>query len=361
MPDAGSAIATRRNTAHSKTVGPRLRRLVFARHPRSEALAECFRMEEAPLPAPAEGEVLLRNLWLSIDICARGRMDPDPPDGDRVELGGVMPCASVARVEASRHPAFREGDVVLAHTGWQSHALVHGRELRRKLHANVAPPTTALGVHGLYGFIAHSAIRDTCRPQPGETMVVAAATGPIGATAGQLAKAAGARVVGVTSGAAKCRHALQRLGFDAAVDRLAPDFAAQLRAACPAGVDIFLESVHGESIDTVLPLLRDFARMPLCGIMQGSAWPPSPADRLPDFLNAILFRRIEVRSFTQRDIAQLHPQFIVEPEFVSDIGRRLHTGSLAYDEDVIDGLEQAPAALQRLVRGDNLGKLLVRL
>ena len=99
MPDAGSAIATRRNTAHSKTVGPRLRRLVFARHPRSEALAECFRMEEAPLPAPAEGEVLLRNLWLSIDICARGRMDPDPPDGDRVELGGVMPCASVARVE----------------------------------------------------------------------------------------------------------------------------------------------------------------------------------------------------------------------------------------------------------------------
>ena len=347
--------------AEGPVVAERARRLVLDRHPGADDVADCFRLEAAPLAAPAEGEVLLRNLWLSVDICARGRMDPDPPDGDRVAIGEAMPCATVARVEASRHPAFRAGDVVLAHSGWQTHACVHGSQLKRKLHASVAPVTTALGVYGLYGFIAYSAITETCRPQPGETMVVAAATGPIGATAGQLAKAAGARVVGVTSGAAKCRHATGRLGFDVAVDRLSPEFADALRAACPDGVDIFLESVHGESVDTVLPLLNPFARMPLCGVMEGSAWPAAAADRLPAFLNAILLQRLEVRPFTLRDIARLHPQFLVDPAFLSDIGRRLREGSLRYDEEVVDGLEQAPAALARLVRGENFGKLLVRL
>ena len=340
----------------------RYRRLRLAGRPGADGdLARCFRADEAWLPAPGEGEVLLRNDWLSIDICARGRMDPDPADGDGIALGEVMPCATVASVHASRHPAFRSGDVVLAHSGWQTHAMVHGSQLKRKLHANVAPATTALGVYGLYGFIAWSAIEETGRPRAGDTMVVAGAAGPIGATAGQLAKAAGARVVGVTSGARKCAHVVGRYGFDVAVDRLSPDFADTLRATCPDGIDIFLESVHGESIDIALPLLNDDARMPLCGIMEGSAWPLAQGDRLPAFLNAILVRRLEVRSFTRRDITRLHPQFLVDPAFLSAIGRSLREGTLRYDEDVVDGLEQAPAALARLVRGDNFGKLLVRL
>ncbi len=335
-------------------------RLVLAHRPVGRGIADCFRVERAPLRLPLNGQLLLKTELLSIDICAAGRMQEDAPDGDILGMGQVMPCSTVSRVVIARHPGFKAGDYVLAHSGWQSHEVVEATSIRRKLYPGVAPVSTALGIYGLYGFIAWSAVGEVCRPRPGETMVLAAASGPIGATAGQLAQMRGAHVVAVTSGEAKCRHVREQYGFAAALDRHAPDFADRLREACPDGVDIFMEGVDGHCIDTVMPLLNDGARMPLCGMMEGDLWPALAGDRLPAFFNAVLMRRLVVRSFTHRDVSRLHPQFLVDPAFLSDMGALLRGGQLKWHEEYVDGLEQAPHALARLARGDNLGKLIVR-
>jgi Putative NADP-dependent oxidoreductases len=345
----------------ARDAAPLNTRLVLAHRPVDRDIAECFRIEHVPLPALRDGQVLLKTEQISIDICAAGRMHENAPDGDILAMGGVMPCSTVSRVLASRHVGFKEGDCVLAHSGWQSHDLVDGAEIRRKLYAAVAPVGAALGVYGLYGFIAWSAVREVCVPRPGDTMVLAAASGPIGATAGQLAQQHGARVVAVTSSDEKCRHVREQYGFEVALDRHAPDFADQLQAACPDGIDIFLEGVHGHCIDAVMPLLNDGARLPLCGIMEGELWPSMSADRLPAFFNAVLMRRLVVRSFTHRDITRLHPQHLVDPAFLSDMGALLRNGQVHWHEQVLDGLEQAPRALALLARGDNLGKLIVRI
>ncbi|SDQ29645.1 hypothetical protein SAMN05428982_0513 [Pseudoxanthomonas sp. CF385] len=335
-------------------------RVVLAQRPVGRDIADCFRIERMPLRLPKNGQLLLKTELVSIDICAASRMLEDAPDGDILALGQVMPCSTVSRVVASRHAGFKAGDQVLAHTGWQSHQVVDATSIRRKLYPGVAPVSTALGIYGMYGFIAWSAVREACEPRPGETMVVAAASGPIGATAGQLAQMRGARIVAVTSSEEKCRHVRETYGFPVALDRHADDFPEQLRRACPDGVDVFLESVHGHCIDTVMPLLNDGARMPLCGMMEGELWPEPASDRLPAFLNAILLRRLLVRSFTHRDVTRLHPQFLVDPGFMSEMGALLRSDHLRWQEEYVEGLEQAPLALSRLVRGDNLGKLIVR-
>ncbi|KAF1727274.1 NADP-dependent oxidoreductase [Pseudoxanthomonas japonensis] len=345
--------------APARDAAPFNTRLVLAHRPSERGIADCFRLEHAALPALRDGQLLLRTEQISIDICAAGRMQAFAPDGDTLGLGEVMPCSTVSRVLASRHVGFKEGDQVLAHSGWQTHEVVDGIDIRRKLHPGVAPAGTALGVYGLYGFIGWSAVREVCAPRPGDTMVLAAAAGPIGTTAGQLAQRQGARIVAVTSSEAKCRHLREKYGFAVALDRHAPDFVAQLQAACPDGIDIFLEGVHGHCIDTVMPLLNDGARLPLCGIMEGELWPMA-ADRLPAFFNAILMRRLVVRSFTHRDIIRLHPQYLVDPAFLSEMGALLRGGQLGWDEQIVDGLEQAPLALEKLACGDNLGKLIVR-
>lgn len=335
-------------------------RIVLAHRPQDRDIADCFRIERMPLRLPKNGQLLLKTELVSIDICAASRMHEDAPDSDILAIGQVMPCSTVSRVVASRHAGFKAGDQVLAHTGWQSHQVVDATTIRRKLYPGVAPVSTALGIYGMYGFIAWSAVREACEPRPGETMVLAAASGPIGATAGQLAQMRGARIVAVTSSEEKCRHVRETYGFPVVLDRHADDFAERLRNACPDGVDIFMESVHGHCIDTVMPLLNDGARMPLCGMMEGELWPEPASDRLPLFLNAILMRRLVVRSFTHRDVTRLHPQFLVDPGFISDMGALLRSDRLHWQEEYVEGLDQAPAALSRLVRGDNLGKLIVR-
>ena len=356
------AHASDSSPAHRPAAGaaPCNTRVVLAHRPVGRDIADCFRVERMPLRLPRNGQLLLKTELVSIDICAVSRMHEDAPDGDILPLGQVMPCSTVSRVVASRHAGFKAGDQVLAHTGWQSHQVVDATTIRRKLYPGVAPVSTALGIYGMYGFIAWSAVREACQPRPGETMVLAAASGPIGATAGQLAQMRGARIVAVTSGEEKCRHVREKYGFAVALDRHADDFADRLRAACPDGVDIFLESVHGHCIDTVMPLLNDGARLPLCGMMEGELWPEPANDRLPAFLNAILMRRLVVRSFTHRDVTRLHPQFLVDPGFISDMGALLRGERLRWHEEYVNGLEQAPHALARLARGDNLGKLIVR-
>ena len=356
----GHAHAPEVEHALARTPGVEASRLVLREYASARPLRECFARESFPLPEPGPGQLLLRTHLLSIDICAHTRMQADAGPADRLDLGEVMPCATVSQVVASRHRGFREGEYVLAHSGWQTHEVVDASEIRRKLYPNVAPVATALGIYGLYGYIAWSAVREVCQPKAGDTAVVAAAAGPIGATVCQLLQARQARVVAVTSGEEKCAHV--RRSFDPAVvlDRDAPGFEDALRAACPDGVDIFVENVDGRCIDPVLPLLNRFARVPLCGALDVE-WDGSAGDRLPVFLNAMLERQLQVRPFTSRDITRLHPQYLADPQFISELGALLRSGQLRWHEEVMEGLDALPQALERLVRGENLGKLLVRL
>lgn len=335
-------------------------RMVLAGRPPSQGIVECFRREHAVLPTLRAGQLLLRTHLLSVDICAHSRLQADTPPDDRLELGQVMPCATVSRVEQSRHSAFREGDYVLAQSGWQTREVVDGHAIKRKLYPRVAPLSSALGVYGLHGYIAWLAVRNVCRPQPGQTAVVAAAAGPIGATACQLLQAGGARVVAVTRGPAKCAQVRDWFAPAAVLDIEDPVFATMLAAACPDGIDILVENADGRCLDAALPLINEGARLPLCGAMDDQG-PCNNGGRLPAFLNMVMERRVEVRSFTDRALAGVHTRHLSDPDFISEMGLLLRNGRLRWMEEVMDGLDALPRALARLVRHENMGKLLVRL
>lgn len=331
--------------------------IVLAARPQGEPTAEHFRLEHAPLPAAADGQVLLRNRYLSLDPYMRGRMNAGRSYAKPVEIGEVMDGGTVSEVIESRHPDVQVGDVVLAHGGWQTHAVADGRTLKRKLDANVAPLTTALGVYGMPGFTAYAGLHEIGQPKPGETVVVAAATGPVGATVGQIAKLQGARTVGIAGGEQKRAYLRDELGFDVALDHRAPDFAEQLRSACPDGIDVYFENVGGAVFDAVVPLLNDFARVPVCGLVahyNDKALPSGP-DRMPWLMSQILTRHLTVRGFIQHDFIALYPQFLRE------MGGWLAEGKIRWREDVVDGLENAPRALIGLLRGENFGKVVVKL
>jgi NADPH-dependent curcumin reductase CurA len=334
-----------------------LTRVVLAARPQGEPTADDFRIEQAPLPTPGEGQVLLRNHYLSLDPYMRGRMNAGRSYAKPVEIGEVMDGGTVSEVIESRHPDLTPGDWVLAHGGWQTHAIADGRALKRKLDARIAPLTTALGVYGMPGFTAYVGLHEIGKPQPGETVVVAAASGPVGATVGQIARLQGARTVGIAGGERKRAYLQDELGFDVALDHRAPDFAAQLRAACPQGIDVYFENVGGAVFDAVLPLLNDFARIPVCGLVahyNDRALPEGP-DRLPMLLSHILTRHLTVRGFIQHDFIALYPQFLRE------MGGWLADGKIRYREDIVEGLENAPRALIGLLRGENFGKVVVKL
>lgn len=341
-------------TAHDATQNARI---VLAARPRGEPAADDFRLEHVPLPVPGEGQVLLRNRYLSLDPYMRGRMNAGRSYVRPVELGQVMEGGTVSEVIASRHPDFRNGDMVLAYGGWQTHAIADGRTLQRRLDARTAPLTTALGVYGMPGFTAYVGLHEIGKPQPGETVVVAAASGPVGATVGQIARLQGARAVGIAGGEAKRAYLRDELGFDVALDHRAPDFADQLHAACPDGIDVYFENVGGAVFDAVVPLLNDFARIPVCGLVahyNDTALPPGP-DRMPWLMSQILTRHLTVRGFIQHDFIALYPQFLRQ------MGAWLADGKIRYREDIVDGLENAPRALIGLLRGENFGKVVVKL
>lgn len=341
-------------TTHDATQNARI---VLAARPRGEPATDDFRLERVPLPVPGEGQVLLRNRYLSLDPYMRGRMNAGRSYAKPVELGQVMEGGTVSEVIASRHPDFRNGDMVLAHGGWQTHAIADGRTLQRRLDTRTAPLTTALGVYGMPGFTAYVGLHEIGKPQPGETVVVAAASGPVGATVGQIARLQGARAVGIAGGEAKRAYLRDELGFDVALDHRAPDFADQLRAACPDGIDVYFENVGGAVFDAVVPLLNDFARIPVCGLVahyNDTALPPGP-DRMPWLMSQILTRHLTVRGFIQHDFIALYPQFLRQ------MGAWLADGKIRYREDIVDGLENAPRALIGLLRGENFGKVVVKL
>jgi NADPH-dependent curcumin reductase len=338
------------------------RQIVLAARPKGRPQLTDFRLEETAIPTPAAGQLLLETQYLSLDPYMRGRMDDRKSYATPVRLGDVMGGEAVARVLASNRSDFAEGDIVLAPTGWRTHALSdgtgpYGRSLR-KLHPAVAPVTTGLGVLGMPGFTAYGGMRVIGQPQPGETVVVAAASGPVGSLVGQLAKLAGARAVGIAGGPAKCAFVKDELRFDAAIDHRAADFPAQLAAACPSGIDIYFENVGGAIWQAVLPLLNKNARVPVCGLIAqyNGVSGSDGTDRLPATMREILSKSLSLRGFINYDFAGQY-----YADFLRDVGAGIADGSIRYREDIVDGLENAPEAFVGMLDGRNFGKLIVRL
>jgi NADPH-dependent curcumin reductase len=240
---------------------------------------------------------------------------------------------------------------VLGYGGWQDYAISSGVGLR-KLDPAAAPVTTALGVLGMPGMTAYAGLLEIGQPKPGETVAVAAASGAVGSVVGQIAKLKGCRAVGIAGGPDKCRYVVEELGFQACVDHRAADLPRQLEAACPAGIDVYFENVGGAVQQAVWPLLNDFARIPVCGLVaQYNATTPMPG---PDMFS-VLRKRLTLRGFIVTDFAAK------EADFVREASAWVRSGQLKYREDVIDGLENAPAAFLGLLQGKNFGKLLVKI
>ena len=332
------------------------RQVVLAARPKEKPELTDFRLEETAIPTPAAGQLLLGVEYLSLDPYMRGRMNDGKSYAKPLEIGEVMPGETVAHVLVSNNSAYVKGDVVLARTGWRTHALSDGAGLR-KLDPAAAPITTGLGVLGMPGFTAYGGLRVIGKPQPRETVVVAAASGPVGSLVGQLGQLAGARAVGIAGGPEKCAFVKDELRFDAAVDHRAPDFPARLAAACPDGIDVYFENVGGAIWEAVLPLLNDFARVPVSGLIaQYNGVPDGDGtDRLPATMRQILSKRLTVRGFIYYDFASEH-----YADFLREVGAGIATGRIRYREDIVDGLENAPGAFIAMLEGRNFGKLIVR-
>ena len=335
---------------------PTVKQIVLASRPKGPPTAENFRLETVPMPALPTGGLLLRVLYLSLDPYMRGRMDDAKSYAKPVGVGEVMTGESVCEVIASDRPGYAVGDIVFAHTGWRTHAAWTGPALR-KLDSKQAPITTGLGVLGMPGFTAYSGLYVIGKPKAGETVVVAAASGPVGALVGQLTKMAGARAVGVAGGAEKCRYVIDELRFDAAIDHKAADFPEKLAAACPKGIDVYFENVGGAVWQAVLPLLNTYARVPVCGLIaQYSATGQSAGPNLlPATMRAVLTRSLTVRGFINTEFVADH-----HADFLKIVSAGLADGRIRYREDITDGLENAPAAFMGLLQGKNFGKALVR-
>jgi NADPH-dependent curcumin reductase CurA len=332
------------------------RRIVLASRPEGEPTPENFRLETVPVPTIGPGQVLLRTHWLSLDPYMRGRMSAAKSYAKPVEIGDVMEAGTVSEIVASENPGFSVGDIVLSHSGWQVYAISDGKGMR-KLDSEAAPVTTALGILGMPGMTAYTGLLNIGQPKAGETLVVAAAAGPVGSLVGQIARLKGCRAVGIAGGPEKCSYVREDLGFDAVIDHRASDFAAQLEAACPQGIDIYFENVGGAVWDAVFPLLNDFARVPVCGLVSqynATSLPQGP-DRTPMLMWAILSKRLTLRGFIVRDFAAQ------SSDFARDVGAWLRAGQIRYKEDVTDGLERAPEAFIGMLKGRNFGKTLVRI
>lgn len=333
------------------------RRVVLAQRPKGAPDENTLRVEEGQIPTPGAGEMLVRSVYLSLDPYMRGRMNDAKSYATPVEIGGVMTGQVVGQVISSNLDGYSKGDYVLSGSGWQDYAVSDGTQVMN-LGPNPENPSWRLGILGMPGYTAYAGLLKIGEPKPGETVVVAAATGPVGATVGQIAKLKGCRTVGIAGGAKKCAHAVETLGFDACIDHNADDFAAQLKAACPDGVDVYFENVGGKVLYGVLPLLNAFARMPVCGVVSWYNLPglPEGRDHGPMIMGTLLRMKVKMQGFIIFD--SFGPD--VYKEFVKDMTGWLADGSITYTEQMIDGLEAAPEALNQLLVGGNFGKMVVQ-
>jgi NADPH-dependent curcumin reductase CurA len=327
----------------------------LAARPHGKPGPEHFAVTREPVPQPGDGQALIRTRYLSLDPYMRGRMSDAPSYAPPVEVGGIMVGGTVGEVVSSRDPSLEPGDTVLAYTGWQAYGVAPAKAVR-KLGADAVPVTTALGVLGMPGFTAYAGLTQIGQPKPGETVVVAAASGPVGATVGQLAKILGARAVGIAGGPDKVAY-LREIGFDAAVDHRSASFTADLAKATPDGIDVYFENVGGRVWDAVLPRLNTFARVPVCGLAAhyNDVAPPPGPDRAPALMSAILRKSLTLRGFIQNEFAGS-----LMGEFLKRATPWVREGRLKYREDIVDGLENAPGAFTGMLAGANFGKLLIR-
>jgi NADPH-dependent curcumin reductase CurA len=332
--------------------------VLLARRPTGMPTPEDFSVETGPVPQTRPGTFLARTLWLSLDPYMRGRMDDVKSYAPPVPLGGVMEGEVVAQVMASDHPGFAEGDLVAGRFGWTSHAVSDGAGVR-KIDPDLGPPSTALGVLGMPGHTAWVGLTDIAPGRAGETVVVSAATGAVGAVACQLAKARGMRVIGVAGGAEKCAYATDELGCDACLDHRmeggAEALASAMAEAAPDGVDVYYENVGGVTLQAVLPAMNVGGRIAVCGTV---AWYGGrnldQAPTLPAAWRAILTRRLSVRGFIIFDHLDRFAPFLKE------VGPMVRDGRMRFRETVAEGLDAAPQAFIAMLQGGNFGKQLVR-
>ena len=329
------------------------RRVVLARRPPGEPAESDFRIEEVAVPQPRHGEVLVKGLYLSLDPYQRGRMRDAASYAAAVGIGEVMTGGIVGEVVASQNANFKVGDIVEDRLGWQEYAIGGGPTLR-KVDPSLAPVSTANGVLGMPGMTAYFGLLDVGQPKPGETVVVSAASGAVGQVVGQIGKIMGCRVVGIAGGTRKCAFVKDELGFDACIDyKAGNDLDAALRAACPKGIDVYFDNVGGEVSDAVLRNINFFGRIALCGsISQYNATTPPMGPRL---LGTFVGKRVRAQGFIVTDFAGKY-----EPA-LKQMGEWITSGKLKYREDVVNGIDKAPRAFIGMLRGENFGKMLVKL
>lgn len=316
--------------------------------------AENFLHDEVPVESPGEGQVLLRTLYLSLDPYMRGRMSDAKSYAKPVELGEVMVGATVSEVVESQSPDFEPGDIVLGYGGWQEYSIEPASQLRQ-IDPEIAPISTALGVLGMPGFTAYAGLLEIGMPKPGETVAVAAATGPVGSVVGQIAKIVGATSVGIAGGPAKVNH-LKELGFDIVLDHRSPNFKEELAEAVPQGIDVYFENVGGKVLEAVVPLLNPFARVPVCGLVSSYNLTELPAgpDRTGLLMGAILRKSLTFRGFIQSEFVDR-----LGEQFLHDMSTWIQEGRIRYREDIRSGLDRAPEYFNELLTGGNFGKMVV--
>jgi len=330
---------------------PANQQVVLASRPTGAVTRENFRIVETPVASPAEGEVLVRNEWLSLDPYMRGRMSDAKSYAAHVEIGAVMVGQTVGEVVESKHPGLRKGDKVLTSLGWQLYGTAKGKDLTL-VDASRIPASYYLGILGMPGVTAWFGLFEIGQPKAGETVVVSAASGAVGSVVGQLAKQQGCRVVGIAGGRAKCDYVVNELGFDACVDYKAGRLLDDLRGACPKGIDVDFENVGGEILDTVLRVMNLNGRIVVCGLIaEYNATQPYGYRNL----RAILVNRIRMQGMIVFD---WHKRY---GEALADLGARVTAGKMRYRESIVEGLENAPQGLIDLLAGRNFGKQVVKL
>ncbi|MDX1374984.1 MAG: NADP-dependent oxidoreductase [Burkholderiales bacterium] len=314
--------------------------------------ADNFRLVESPAPAPGDGEVLVQNLWLSLDPYMLGRMTQQKSYTKGVELGDVMTGETVGEVVESKHPGFAPGEKVVGITGWQLYASVKSEILTKVDPSARFPLSYHLGCLGMPGRTAYFGLNEVGKPKAGETLVVSAASGAVGSVVGQLGKIAGCRVVGIAGGKSKCDYVTGELGFDACVDYKAANLYRDLKEACPKGIDIYFDNVGGETLDTVLRLVNTFARIVVCGRISGyhAAEPYGIRN-----MGAVLVNRVRMQGIIVFDWADRYA------EANKALAGYVAQGKLKTRESVVEGIERAPQGFIDLVNGRNFGKQLVKL
>ncbi|GLS92343.1 NADP-dependent oxidoreductase [Psychromonas marina] len=332
------------------------RQIVLASRPTGAPIAANFSLNKVERPIPQQDEVLLRTVYMSLDPYMRGRMSDAESYADPVAINAVMVAGSVCIVEQSNNDDYQVGDWVVAFGGWQDFVISNGVGLI-KLSDQLPNKSYALGVLGMPGLTAYMGLLDIGQPKAGETLVVAAASGAVGSLVGQIGKIKGCKVIGIAGGAEKCQYVVDELGFDACIDHKAADFAQQLANVCDNGIDVYFENVGGAVFDAVLPLLNTCARIPLCGLISqyNATELPEGPDRLSLLMGKLLVKRIRMQGFIVFDDYGHRYN-----EFMTQMSEWLLSGQIKYKEHRIEGLEKAPEAFIGLLKGENFGKLVVR-